>query len=245
MGWRRGTAPREGTIPQNAQAPAPAAELSTAHEALRADASIQLTLQPAPPPKENPTWLRDFVEWLGDVLAPIGRFFHWIGSFLPDAPYGRIIMWTVLAVAAAGLLWMLYERLNEGEWRLPRWRRRGAPAVEAPEEEWAPEAAPVRSWLSEADALAAQGRYADAVHHLLLRSVEDIGRRRPGSVRPALTSRELARAEAVPRPARTLFASIAALVERSLFGARPVARDDWESARSAYADLTLPKSWRA
>ena len=31
----------------------------------------------------------------------------------------------------------------------------------------------------EADALAAEGRFAEAIHHLLLRSVEDIGRRRP------------------------------------------------------------------
>ena len=113
------------------------------------------------------------------------------------------------------------------------------------EESWAPEAAPARSWLREADALAAQGRYAEAVHHLLFRSIEDIGRRRPRLVRPALTSRELAAAEALPPPARSLFARIAGLVERSLFGGRPVEAGDWTAARSAYADLVLPGTWRA
>jgi hypothetical protein len=64
-------------------------------------------------------------------------------------------------------------------------------------------------------------------------------------VRPALTSRELAAAEAIPAPARDLFARIARLVERSLFGGRPVAADDWTTARAAYADFALPGTWRA
>jgi hypothetical protein len=210
---------------------------------LRADGSIQLALQPAPPEPERSTWLIDFFRWLGEVLEPVGRFFAWIGSFFPDAPWVQIILWAVLAAAAAGFLWMLRDRLAGGAWRLPR-RGRRTSASEA-EEEWVPDAAPVRSWLQEADALAAEGRYADAVHHLLLRSVEDIGRRRPGAVRPALTSRELSRAQAVPPAARTLFAGIAGLVERSLFGGRPVGRADWDAARAAYSDMTLPKSWRA
>ena len=176
------------------------------------------------------------------MLKPVARLVDWLAGFLPDAPYVRILLWTVLAAAAAGFLWMIYRRVADGEWRLPRRRRIGeaAPA----EEEWAPESAPARSWLEEADALAAQGRFAEAVHHLLLRSVEDLARRRPRSVRPALTSRELANAEGVPATARTLFAQIAALVERSLFGGRAVDLHDWQTARSAYADFVLPGAWR-
>ncbi|HEX8381122.1 MAG TPA: DUF4129 domain-containing protein [Allosphingosinicella sp.] len=215
--------------------------MAAAHEALKADPSIQFTLRPAPPPPRAPQWISDFSKWLDETVGP---FFRWIGSFMPDAPYARILLWTVLAVAAAAFAVMLYRRIREGEWRLGR-RRTAAPA-EAPAEEetWAPEAAPARSWLREADALAAQGRYAEAVHHLLFRSIEDIGRRRPRLVRPALTSRELASAEALPVPARSLFARIAGLVERSLFGGRAVGADEWTSARAAYADLVLPGTWR-
>lgn len=175
----------------------------------------------------------------------MARFFQWIGSFMPDAPYARIFLWAMLAVAALALAAAVYQRVRYGEWRLPR--RRRATAVEpGPEEEtWISETAEVRSWLREADALAAEGRYAEAVHHLLFRSVEDIGRRRPKLVRPALTSRELAAAEALPPPARSLFARIAALVERSLFGGRAVGAGDWSAARAAYADLVLPGTWRA
>jgi hypothetical protein len=163
---------------------------------------------------------------------------------MPNAPYARILLWTVLALAAAALVWMVYERVRHGEWRLPR---RRAVTAEAGDEEpgWAPEAAPARSWLKEADALAEQGLYAEAVHHLLFRSVEDLSRRRPRLVRPALTSRELAAAEAVPPAARDIFARIARLVERSLFGGRAVDAGDWSNARAAYADFVLPGTWRA
>ena len=51
-------------------------------------------------------------------------------------------------------------------------------------DEWAPEEAGARSWLEEADALAREGRFAEAIHHLLFRSVEDICRRRPALVAP-------------------------------------------------------------
>jgi hypothetical protein len=219
--------------------------LAAAHDALKADSSIQFSLQPAPPPPEPPKWLRDMAQWLSDVFAPVGRFFQWIGSFMPDAPYARILLWTVLAAAALGFSILVYRRIREGEWRLRRRRpQSGVPVEETDEEGWAPEDAPARSWLREADALAAQGRFAEAVHHLLFRSIEDIARRRPRLVRPALTSRELAAAEALPPPARSLFARIAGLVERSLFGGRPVEASDWTAARTAYADLVLPGTWR-
>jgi len=196
---------------------------------------------PAPPPK----WVRDFFEWLGEILKPIGRFFQWIGSFLPDAPYARIFLWTVLALAAAAFLVMVWRRIRDGEWSLPRPRRAIAADPGPEEESWAPDAAPARSWLREADELAAEGRYAEAIRHLLFRSIDDIGRRRPRLVRPALISRELARAEALPPPARSLFARIAELVERSLFGGRAVDSGDWSAARAAYADLVLPGTWRS
>lgn len=218
--------------------------MAAAHEALKADSTIQFSLQPAPPPPQPPQWLRDALEWLSEALRPVARLFQWIGGFMPDAPYARILLWTVLAAAALGFAIMVYRRIRDGEWSLPRRRRAAAVAAEADEETWSPEAAPARSWLREADALAAQGRYAEAVHHLLFRSIEDIGRRRPRLVRPALTSRELAAAEALPTPARSLFARIAALVEHSLFGGRPVEAADWTAARTAYADLVLPGTWR-
>lgn len=222
-----------------------AAELSkdftSAHQALRADPSIQFNLTPVEPPPEPPSWLKDVLGWLGRTLKPV---FEWIEGILPDAPVARFLFWSLIALVAAALIWIIVDRLRHGEWRLP-WRRRVTLAEAEVEEEWRPEAAPARSWLEEADALAAQGRFAEAIHHLLIRSVEDIAARRPRLVRPALTSRELAAADGIPSAARGLFARIAELVELSLFGGRPVAEGDWRQARTAYADFALPQAWRA
>jgi len=212
---------------------------------LRANPDIQFELKRRAPPIQTPAWLRALGEWLRSVFRPVGRFLDWIGSFIPDAPYARILLWSVLAIGLATLCWMIWTRMQEGAWRMPKLRRRpGAELIET-EEEWRPEAAPVRAWLEEADALAEDGRFAEAAHHLLLRSVEDIGRRRPGLVRPAITSRDLASAPALPERARQLFSGIASVVERSLFGGRAVDAGDWAECRAAYADFVRTAAWKA
>lgn len=211
---------------------------------MRHDGSIQFNLAPAPAPPGPPAWLRALGRWLDKLFEPVGRFLKWLGGFFPDAAYVQILLWSVIAIGAAAILWALYNRIRHGEWRL-RPPRLTSVEVTATEEEWAPEAAGARSWLEEADALAREGRFAEAIHHLLFRSVEDIANRRPALVRPALTSRELAAAQAIPAQARSLFAGIARLVERSLFGGRAVKEDDWLRAREAYSDFALPTAWRA
>ena len=220
------------------------AQFRQAWRALRGDSAVQFDLTPAPPPPQAPQWLRTLGHWIADVFRPVGRAIEWLTAQMPAAPYARILLWTVLIVAALALVWLVIQRWRSGEWRLPRWRRRGAEELEA-EEEWTPDAAPARAWLEEADALAARGQFAEAVHHLLRRSIDDIAWRRPQLVRPALTSRDIAAAEAIPPRARTLFGGIVAIVERSLFGGRPVSADDWSATRAAYADFALNQAWRA
>ena len=211
---------------------------------MRHDSSIQFNLSPAPQPPKPPAWMGSFSDWLDRVLAPVGHFLAWIFSVLPAGPIAQILLWSGIALGAAALIWALFNRLKHGEWTLRLPRR--APFKEvAAEEEWTPEELASRSWLEEADALAHEGRFAEAIHHLLFRSIEDIARKRPALVRPALTSRELAAAETIPGRARDLFAGIARIVERSLFGGRPVAETDWLQAREAYSGFALPSAWRA
>ena len=234
----------EGVISGTSNAAANGADrFAHAWQAMRTDSSIQFNLTPPPQPPPPPHWLKAFLHWLGDLLDPIGRFLTWIGGFFPDAAYARILLWTVIALGVAALLWALYNRIRHGEWRLRP--RLAAPADLSGDEEWSPDEAGARSWLEEADTLAREGRYAEAIHHLLFRSVEDIARRRPTLVRPALTSRELAASEAIPNRARDLFAGIARLVERSLFGQRAVGERDWQQARDAYSNFAVPAAWRA
>lgn len=235
----------EGVISGGVEAAAGRAErFSRAYHALRADSSVQFNLPPPPKPPKPPAWLEKFFNWLGEMLKPVARVFRWIGDLFPSAPVARIVLWSVIALGAAALLWALYNRLRHGEWGLRLARRTEARDVPA-EEEWRPEAAGARSWLEEADALAREGRFGEAIRHLLFRSIEDIANRRPALVRPALTSRELAASEGIPGKARDLFAGIARLVERSLFAGQPVGEKDWLQAREIYSNFALPAAWRA
>lgn len=226
-------------------APSAADQLAAAHAALRADPSIQFDLTRPPVPPEVPAWLQTLGRWLGDLFRPIARLLRWISSLMPDAPYARILLWTLLAGVAAALIWMIVERIRSGEWRLPVRRRPANATQDADQGDWTPDAAPARAWLREADRLAAEGRHAEAIHYLLFHSIDDIARRRPALRRPSLTSRELASAPLLPAAVRPLFASIAGLVERSLFGGHLVTDADWQTARRAYADLALPGRWHA
>jgi len=215
-----------------------------AYQALRMDSAVQFDLTPPPPPPMPPEWLRALLRWLDHALEPVGRAFSWIFGFFPAVTFWVVLLWTVIGLGVAALLWAILSRIRYGEWRL-RLPRRARAANLHEEDEWAPEATGARSWLQEADALAREGRFAEAIHHLLFRSIDDISSRRPALVRPALTSRELAASEGIPGRARDLFAGIARLVERSLFGGRPVAESDWREARAAYSDFALPAAWRA
>ncbi|MET3712710.1 hypothetical protein ABIC65_003428 [Sphingomonas trueperi] len=221
--------------------------LVAAHRALRDSGRIQFDLKTSEPPPAPPGWIEDLLRALGRLLAPVGRFLRWVTSFMPEAPYARILLWGMIVLLAALLLRVLYVGVRHGEWRLP-WRRQGGRAStlasEAPDAAWVPAEAPARQWLAEADRLAAAGDYAAAVHHLLLRSIDDIARRRPRLLRPALTSRELARTDAIPPAPRRLFADLAAVVERSLFGGRAIDAEEWSRCRDAYADFARARSWQ-
>lgn len=223
--------------------------LVAAHRALRDRGEVQFDLLPMDPPPQPPAWLKALARSVEQMMAPVGRFLRWISSFMPEAPYARIFLWTVIVLLLLLVLRVVYDRFRHGEWRLPRLRRSrsaaDADAAELIEDDWTPGAEPARQWLNEADRLAAAGRYAEAVHHLLLRSVEDIGQRRPRLLRPALTSRDLAGAEAIPSAPRRLFADLAAVVERSLFGGAPVGAEEWGRCREAYADFARARSWQA
>src|SRR5690606_442515 len=93
--------------------------------------------------------------------------------------------------------------------------------------------------LEDADRLAAEGRYDEAAHLLLRRSVGQIAAARPGLLDPSNTAREIAALPALPDTARRAFAIIAGRVEASLFALRALSADDWRAARAAYADFAL------
>ena len=85
--------------------------------------------------------------------------------------------------------------------------------------------------------MAAELRFDEAAHILLFRTIDDIEQRRPHALRPALTSRDIARLEEIPPPARTAFARLAEVVERSFFGGRALGQADFDALPRRLCDL--------
>lgn len=217
-----------------------------AWEALKSDPSVQFDLTRAPPDPKPPEWLEAVGRFFQAMLRPVGQFFQWLFGWIPGPPATRLILGILLAAGVAALLWMILDQARQGNWRFSRQKRDSvAPDNSSDQDAWLPHEVPVRSWLEEADELARQKRFADAVRCLLLRSVDDMAKRRPDAVRPGLTSRELTRSALLTERARPLFAGLARLVENSHFGGRAVSENGWREAREAYSNFALPETWRA
>jgi hypothetical protein len=208
-----------GRTPDGIAASVDSADFAEAHRELLADRSVQFDL-PAfePPPASGPSWLDRFLS--------------------TDHPVLLAILWAIAGAAVLFILYLIVRRMMGLDWP---WQR---PRPEAEEEDWRPDSAPARALLGEADGLAADGRYSEAAHLLLWRSIEDIDSRRPDLLRPALTSRDIAGLAAIPERPRGAFARIAMLVERSLFARRPLAEGDWRDCRSAYEEFAFAEGWR-
>jgi hypothetical protein len=194
-----------------------------AHQQLLADRDIQFDLARFQPPK-LPAW----VKALGEFLDAIG-------------PGLRILFWVVVALVALFLLYCLVRWLQGQAFAWP-WKRRARAAEAA--ESWQLEEAPARALLVEADALATKGDYSAAAHLLLRRSIEEIDSNRPQLVRPALTSRDIAGAAALPPEPRSAFGRIVRAVEGSLFGGRALGEQDWRDCRAAYEIFVFSPEWQ-
>lgn len=183
----------------------------------------------APPEVREPGWLdavwRSIAEFLGWVLGPIGEFLalNW-----------SVIQWVLLGLLALFVLYWIARSVGP----LARSRAEAkAKAAAGSDPEWTPSQEESTALLEDADRLAAEGRFDEATHLLLKRSVSQIATTRPDWVDPSSTARELAALPALSVPARIAFKTISERVERSLFALRRLDRSDWEAARAAYADF--------
>jgi hypothetical protein len=196
-------------------------------EAVRAHHDIQYAPIQMPKAEPPPTWLVNFFRWLGELLKPVAEA---LGVSWP------VLQWILLGLAALIVGYLLWKLLAP----IARIRlQRKAAADEAAEVEWTPDRAAALALLDDADRLAAEGRYDEATHLLLKRSVGQIAEARPDWLGPSSTAREIAALPALPDRARGAFRTIAERVERSLFALRRLNLDDWQAARAAYADFAL------
>src|SRR6185436_91530 len=153
----------------------------------------------AAPPPQLPQWLLAFFRFLASLQ-----------------PVFEVLFWAGVAVLVALILYFIGRELV----RYYAKPAAGGAAASENMPSWRPPIARAKALLAEADRLAAQGLYAEAVHVLLFRSIEDIDARRPRTLTPALTSRDILALKEIPATARRAFARIATMVEWSFFGGR-------------------------
>ncbi|MDR3508132.1 MAG: hypothetical protein P4L64_09575 [Caulobacteraceae bacterium] len=203
--------------------PVTADAVARAHQALLRQTDLQFAFSFEKPP-EPPDWAKAFGRWLGHVIEAC-------------APAMKFVFWGGLALILAAVLYFVLREVVGV--RLGGKRKVKARPVDL-DADWRPAAARARTLLEDADRLAAEGRFEEAVHLLLFRSIEDIDARWPRLIQPALTSRDIAVHATLPPAARETFSAIARTVEASYFGGRAVGSADFAACRAAYEAFALP-----
>jgi Domain of unknown function (DUF4129) len=174
-------------------------------------APVKIVDEPKIEESKTPEWLKT----LGKILGPIMRVLGW-------------------ALLTAIVLALIYYAANAaGDWRFRR-KEKGPDDQNtmAPVDFGGSRA---QDWLRDAEAMAAEGRYAEAVHFLLFSSFDDIRRRLQAVLKPAWTSREILR-DVPMRPTATAALNVLVeTVEDSEFAGRDISADDFRRCRDTYA----------
>jgi len=150
-----------------------------------------------------------------------------------------LVLLGVLAVVGICLLviWMVQSSPSaRAKARLPA--PDAEPGAPAPREEPARGTGPSPS---EAERLAAEGRWAEAVHALLLVAIRRLCARFSVPQASSRTSRELCRALPLQGEAREAFAGLVRTVEISLFGGAPLGPDDYRASLERFRLLEGPR----
>lgn len=195
------------------------AKLAAAHKALLKTPGIQFDFQALKVTPPDLGWLEPILKFI-QAIAPVLKYLFWGG----------------LILGAALILYFLVR-----EFAPQSWFRRKKTVV--PVTDWRPAPEQARALLEDADSLAAAGRFEEAIHLLLFRSIDDLVSRRPGAVRPALTARDIAGLSVLPPAARDAFARLAQAVERTFFGGLAAGADDFGRARADYEAFAFAEGW--
>lgn len=153
-------------------------------------------------------------------------------SWIPSEELARLVLWGAIALGIVLIAWSMRDALP-GISRARKIRARDFEPDAA-----APVAERMKEAQLEADDLARQGRIAEAMHVLLLRSLAELRRRLGLSFAASLTSREILRRIDLPDSGRAGLTDIVARVERAYFGGHAVEPADYEACRHSYEALT-------
>jgi hypothetical protein len=181
----------------------------------------QISPTTAQTPREVQTIAGDAIRRL-DLQTEIPRPSEPLQLSLPSE-----VLWFVIAVALAALLYSFRDMIPLLRARAGDFKEEEAISADVMRKH--PEVA-----LSAADELASQGRYTEAMHLLLLRSLADIRARLEEPFADSLTSREILRSTRLPRNAREPLRDVVGRVEWTYFGERAAGHQDYEACRRSF-----------
>lgn len=148
-------------------------------------------------------------------------------------------LWTIAAILAVMVVVFLLNALqNRTGFKLKRKSNQepSATLVETPLFDM--QKAVVDRSLEEADALAAQGRFAEAIHLLLLVAMDRLRRELGARIAPALTGREVLQLAPVPPAVVEPLSRMVSLSEIKHFGGRDAAGPDYDQCRQDFLQFS-------
>jgi len=203
--------------------PATDTALQNAHQELRADRSYQFAFTKPPIPPEPPKW-----------LEPLSAFFAWISPAL------KWVFWGGVILILGGFALLIFREISKTRFGLKNKKlETKKPVLQMTQ----PGAEAAKILLEQADQLAKDGKFGEAVHLLLLRSIQDIEKHLPGAIRRSQTSREIELLDTIPPHPRSGFERIRQAVENSFFGTQSLGQPQYMSCRQAYEDFAFSPEW--
>jgi hypothetical protein len=138
-----------------------------------------------------------------------------------------VVLWgMIIVIAVLAASWLASELSKYGgDAELP---------ADAPDARAAATEAIIERPLEDAEELARRGRFAEAIHTLLLRTLQELARNAAVRVAPANTSREILARVPLLADARSALAGLITAVEITHFGDEPANADDYERCRRQF-----------
>jgi hypothetical protein len=207
-----------------AAAPATADDVAAAKKAVMEKGDYQ-TVLPAKPPAPGKL-----------DLGPPPEI-HLPNIAIPGAVAQALLITLIGVVLILILVWVVYA--FRGYQRNVKLK----PEVEAAGP--APDAEVVNRPLGAAEALAAAGRYAEAIHILLLKTLEALAEKLADKLPPALTSREILGKVALGARARGALSGLVGAVEVTHFGGTEPSREDYQACLEQFQLFAVAYQGRA
>jgi hypothetical protein len=139
-------------------------------------------------------------------------------------------LWLVIAIALGVLLYAFRDMI-------PIWRGRGGAWTGPEDVAGSVEARTPAVVLGAADDLAAEGRFVEAMHVLLLQGLADIRQGLDEQFADSLTSREILHSTRLSEAGRVALRDIVTRVEWTYFGEHPAALADYVACRASFNAL--------